>query len=83
MPVLQLGYNVVEFRPLAGDAGEVELSLRCGEPESRPIGPEGRKANRRPVDVSSQGAVRRFLHDQYVTFFVGVTNVGYCRVACE
>ena len=83
MPVLQLGYNVVEFRPLAGDGGEVELSLRCGEPESRPIGPEGRKANRRPVDVSTLGPVPRLLHDQYVAFFVRVTNVGYCSVACE
>ena len=83
MPVLQLGYNVGELRLLAGDAGEVELSLRCGEPESSPIGPEGRKANPWPVDVSSLGAVRRFLHVLYVTFFVGVTNVGYCTVACE
>ena len=48
-----------------------------------PIGLDGRKANRRLVDVSSLGAVDRFLHDQYVTFFVGVTNVGYCMVACE
>ena len=83
MPVLQLGYNVVEFRLLAGDAGDFELSLRCGETESSPIGLVGRKANRRPVDVSSLGTVRRFLHNQYVMFFVGVTNVGYCRVACE
>ena len=78
MPVIQLGYHVVEFRLLTGDEGEVELSFRFGEPESGPVGPEGRAVN-----VSSLGAVRSLLHVHYVAFFVGVTNVGYCRVACE
>ena len=58
MSVLQLGYHVIELRPLTDDGGELELTLSLGEPESRPVGPEGRKAHRRPVDVSSLGAVR-------------------------
>ena len=56
----------MEFRPVTGNGGVVELSLRCGEPESGHVGPEGRKANRWPVDVSSLGAVRRNLYDQYM-----------------
>jgi len=31
MPLHQLGYNVVEFRLLTCDRGEVELNLRFGE----------------------------------------------------
>jgi len=65
--VFQLGYHVVELHLLAGDGGEGELSLSLGEPESGPVGPEGRKAHGRPVDVSSLGAVQNH--------HVGVTNV--------
>ena len=57
MPVLQLGYDVIELRPLTVDGDEIELTLSLGEPETRPVGPEGRIAHRRPVDVSSLGAV--------------------------
>jgi len=46
MSVLQLGNHVIELRPLAGDGGELELTLRLGKPESRPVGLEGRKAHR-------------------------------------
>ena len=66
MPVLQLGYHIFEFRPLTGNGGKVELSLRCGKPEYGPVGPEEWNANRRPVDVSSLGAVLSLLHDQYL-----------------
>jgi hypothetical protein len=34
---------VVKLCLLAGDGGEGELSLSLGEPQSGPIGPEGRK----------------------------------------
>ena len=78
MLVPQLGYHIVELRLLTCDRGEVGLSLLCGEPDSGPVGPEGRKTQRWPVDVSSLGAVRILLHDH-----VGVTNVGYCTVAYE
>ena len=69
MPVLQLGYHVVELCLLTGDGGEGELSFGLGEPV---VGPERRKAHRRPVDMSSLGAVRSLLNDH-----VGVTNAGY------
>ena len=38
----QLGYHVVEFCRLTGNAGESESSFGVGEPEAGPIGPEGR-----------------------------------------
>jgi hypothetical protein len=57
-----------------GDGGKVQVRLGLGEPESRPVRPERRKAHRSPVDVSSLRAVWSLLHDH-----VGVTNVGCWR----
>ena len=71
MPVLHLGYHVVELRLLTGDGGEGELSFGLGEPEAGPVGPESRKVHCQPVDVSSLGAVWTLFHDH-----VGVT-LGY------
>jgi len=72
MPVLHVGYHVVELCLLTGEGGEGELSFGLGKPETGPVGPERRKAHCRPVNVPSLGAVRSFLHVHF-----GVTNVGY------
>jgi len=72
--VLQLGYHVVELLLLAGDGGEGELSLSLGEPQS---GPEGARPPCRCVLPGSCPEPPAF----WFLFFVGVTNVGYRRVA--
>ena len=62
MPLLQLVYHVVEICLLAGDGIEDELNFGLGEPETGSVGPERRKVLRRPVDVSSLGALWSLLH---------------------